>query len=350
MEQPPAHDALPLSVVIATFNRPGSLTRLVRQLEAQTLPQKDFETIVVDDGSDADVAPMLESFQNGARLVLVRTNRTGAAGARHAGILRASGDVVVVLDDDVQIGPDFLERHAQQHPAGSRNVVLGRIRPDPSMCLPLFERFHAAILDQFADDIRGGRLKLQGTNLATGNVSFRRTDYLEVGGFDVSLRHSEDAELGIRLEKAGVRIVFSDLASVIHSSEHSSLEAWMRRAFLYGMCDLKIARKHRDVIAADPWRYLWLVHPASRPVLFACVIAPALMRAGALLGIRAALTVDRIGWTRLALRATTVVFGIEYFRGLRAESGSLREALADLHRYARLRRHTLLRREVRHAV
>jgi glycosyltransferase involved in cell wall biosynthesis len=311
--------------------------RLLSQLTSQTLPPDVFETIVVDDGSTEPVATVLRSHTFPYALTVLRSEHVGAAAARHRGLQRAVGEIIVVVDDDVQIGPDFLARHLEMHPIGSRRAVLGWIRPDTTAAMPLFERFHADVLERFALEARTGSLQLQGTHLATGNVSIRRADYFSVGGFDVSLKHSEDAELGVRLQKAGVSLTFSDRARVIHSSDHASVSGWMRRAFVYGACDLQIARKHRDAPYADPWRYLWLVHPLSRPVLFVSVFSPSMMHVIALAAMRAAFAIEHIGAERFALIVTTVVYGIEYFRGVRHEAGSLGQAMADYRRYRRLR-------------
>ena len=62
------------------------------------------------------------------------------------------------------------------------------------MKMTLFERFHVRVLERFADGVRDGRVTFRGVNVWTGNLSMRRAAYLETGGFDFSLGHSEDAE------------------------------------------------------------------------------------------------------------------------------------------------------------
>jgi hypothetical protein len=243
----------------------------------------------------------------------------------------------VITDDDMQVSPDFLARHVSAHPAGSRRAVLGWVRLDSPQAMPLFERQYAEPLERLAAEVAAGR-ELGGTNLYTGNVSFHRQDYLAVGGFDPSLARSEDAELGVRLEKAGVTVCFSEAARTLHSSDHSRLDYWMRRAFEYGVWDLRIGRKHPEVTAASPWRFLSLVNPISLPILLVAVAVPSLTRRLAPLAMGVALAVDRLGANRLALAAAHFVWGLEYFRGVRAESGSLAEAVADLRGYLRRRR------------
>ena len=93
-----------------------------------------------------------------------------------------------------------------------------------------------------------------------------RADYLAVGGFDTTLERSEDRELGIRLEKHRCHFRFADEAESIHCSDHSDLAVWLRRAYLYGRFDRRIAAMHPDDEMADPLRFLSLIHPLSRPL------------------------------------------------------------------------------------
>jgi GT2 family glycosyltransferase len=314
------------SVVLATYNRPDSLLRLLGQLGAQTLPPATFEVVVVDDGSREPVGPRLQAIDPAYRLRVVRQDNAGAARARDRGIRMAEGAVIVVVDDDMRLPDDFLERHLALHPHGSRHVVLGRIRPDPDLPMPLFERYHAAMLDHMASGMSTGRMAPRGNHLFTGNVSFRRDDYVAVGGFDPTFPHSEDAELGLRLEKAGAKFLFSEQAFVLHASDHSSLQRWMHRAYLYGVCDSRIAAKHPDIPHASPWRFVAMVHPLSRIPLLTSVAAPRLMYGVAWLAMVLCLQLDRLGSQRWAIAGTTFAYGLQYFRGVRAEARSLRNA------------------------
>lgn len=322
-----------VSVVIATYNRLLSLLSLLRDLSKQTLPTERFEVVVIDDGSNDPVAPHLEKLGPPFALRFERQHNQGQAAARQRGALLACGEVIVVLDDDMQVPPGFLEAHLALHDAGAR-VVLGHIAaPDDVEERALFERFHLQILRRFVEGFRSGHVVPRGVHLCTGNVSFRRVDFLAVGGFDGSLQRSEDRELGIRLEKHGATFAFGDDAVSYHRTDHEDLEVWLSRAFRYGLYDRRIARKHEDVESADPWRFLFLVHPLSRPLLLFTVAAPGAGKHLARGGMRVAFWLDDTGLSRTAISATTLVYGVEYFRGMRSDAGSLPRALLDLARY-----------------
>jgi serine acetyltransferase/GT2 family glycosyltransferase len=322
-----------VSVVIATYNRGAALERLLRQLAEQTLPASELEVIVVDDGSAQPVEPRLRGLDVPYRLrVLTRANG-GPAVARHAGIEAATGAVLVIIDDDMQIDSGFLVEHLRLHPPGSRNVVLGRLEWDRSTRLPLFERYHAAMIDRFASGVRDGTVTVRGWHLYTGNVSLRRADYLAVGGFDEGFRLSEDVELGIRLERAGATVIYSSEAATLHSSDHTRLSAWMRRAYNYGVADSRVAEKHDDMPEVSPWRFLFAVSRLSRPILLASALAPVLMGALAWLAMGVSLIFAAVRAERLAIAGTTLVYGMQYYRGVRKHAGSRRRLLRSLLNY-----------------
>jgi GT2 family glycosyltransferase len=317
------------SVVIATFNRQGLLLELLEDLARQQGMSDGFDITVVDDGSAQPVKALLQARGWPFALQVVEQRNTGQAKARHAGILASTGDLIVIVDDDMRVAPDFLATHHGLHTRGFE-VVLGLIRaPDNLHDKPLFERFHAAQLALFLADMRAGK-PIPGAALCTGNVSFRRARYLEVGGFDLSLQRSEDRDLGIRLKKAGARFAFSEHASVTHRSDHTQLEVWLKRAFLYGVYDSRIASKHPDDGYNDPWHYLLLMNPIARPLLLGAVVSPAAAAAISSVALRAAGVIDRLGLPRVALKGVTLAYGLNYYRGVRSEHPSIVSAARSL--------------------
>lgn len=328
-----------LSVVIPTYERPERVAALVASLDAQTLPPEDFEVIVVDDGSRVDPRPTLRAIAHRFPLVLERTVNQGAGAARDRGVALARADVVLFLDDDMLPSPGLLEEHLRVHDGTPRAVVMGRLRASRNVAkMPIFERFHARKLDEFADGLRSSGRSPRGNELYSGNLSLRRADYHAVGGFDRSLGRSEDMELGFRLEQAGAKIVFSDAAWTEHDSDHASLAGWLASAFKYGVTDQRIARKHGDAPDVGPWRYLDYVSLVPRPGYALAIAAPRLGHAAVLGVMGLAAVLDRLGLERPALAGTMLAYGMEYYRGVRTEAGSARACARDLRQYRARRR------------
>jgi serine acetyltransferase/GT2 family glycosyltransferase len=330
--------ALRLSVVIPTYERAERAARLVEELGRQTLLPEAFEVIVVDDGSKVDPRPRIEAAKHAFRLVIERQENQGAAAARHRGVELASAEVVLFLDDDMIPSPRLLEEHLAVHAGTPRAVVMGRIASSRELArLPLFERFHARNLEELSAALRATGRNPSGTEVYSGNLSLRRADYLAVGGFDRTLPRSEDMELGFRLERAGAAIRYCDAASSIHDSDHTDPEGWLKSAFKYGATDERIARKHPDAPGVGPFRYLDVVSVVPMPGYALAILAPSLGHAAvrAVLGVAQAL--DRIGLERPAFAGAMLAYGMEYYRGVRAEAGSAAECARELAAFRRSR-------------
>lgn len=93
------------SVVIPTYNRPLKLLGAFNSLANQTF--KDFEVIVVDDGSTEDYKATIGDDSRNLRIRYYKKNNDGPAAARNYGIERASGRFICFLDDD----DEYLENH-----------------------------------------------------------------------------------------------------------------------------------------------------------------------------------------------------------------------------------------------
>ena len=98
-----------LSVIICTRNPRGDyFARCLTGLEAQTLSRDSWELIIVDNASAAEQAPS-GSFPWHPRARLVHEGRYGLTPARLRAIREATGDLLVFVDDDNVLDPDFLE-------------------------------------------------------------------------------------------------------------------------------------------------------------------------------------------------------------------------------------------------
>jgi len=327
-----------LSVVIATYNRPDHLRRLLGDLQKQVLDPLTFEVLVVDDGSPVPAMASLADAPMPDATSFMRIANSGPAVARDSGARRARGLLLVFVDDDMRIASDFLAVHLAAHLRTDRaTVVLGNIAPDPMLAaMPLFERYHARMIARFKADVVAGRVAPRGVHLCTGNVSLRLTDYLGVGGFDHSLRRSEDRDLGIRLERHGCDFTFAAAAAAVHGSDHRDVGAWRRRSEAWGRADVQIARRHPDHPAVHPWRFWSLIAPAARPVIGVTLALPLLGRLLGTLTYGMARLLDLLRLRHVALQMVTLTYAIDYFRGLRDETGGWR-ALRRLQRAPRAR-------------
>ncbi len=310
-----------VTVVIATYNRADSLRRLLGQLDTQTLDPDHYEIIAVDDGSKIDMRAELADVKTRCDLRIERQENAGAAAARQRGVTLARGKIIVVIDDDMQVGPKYLTSHLETH-TGPDMVVLGRLRPDADLSgMPLYERYYARVMGRAGDAYASGKVPVRGHNLYTGNVSFDRELFVRVGGFDPVFRALEDEELGIRFEKAGAHFGFADAAESVHGSDRTSMETWMNRAYRDGIYQTKVGKKHPDHRESSPWRHLPNINPLSRPFLAFGLATPGAASLLAKAAIHTASAFDKVGLEPVALAGATLVYGIQFYRGVRSETG-----------------------------
>jgi serine acetyltransferase/GT2 family glycosyltransferase len=331
---------LAASVVIPSYNRGPALAALLEQFAAQSIDKSTFEVIVVDDGSKVDPRPGLPSFEGRLALHVERQENGGAARARQKGAELARGEILVFLDDDMQIGPGFVAAHLAAHKEHARSAVLGRLRALASIdSMPLFERYYARMLDRLAEQSNEvgarGDEGLPGPKLYTGNMSIPRALFFEAGGFDPQFRLLEDVELGIRLERVGGRIFFSSEAEAVHGSDHVSTARWLDRSLRDGVYATKVAHKHPDYAAASPFWHVSKINPLSKPILALSMALPGVGEVIARTGMGALEAADKVGLAKVAVKGTTLVYGIQFYRGVRQETGALGDVVREYRAWAR---------------
>jgi glycosyltransferase involved in cell wall biosynthesis len=99
-------DGLSVSIIIPTYNRSDLLGRAIESVLAQTY--KNFNIIVVDDGSTDNTPSVVEIF--GTAVSYIRQQNQGPSAARNRGISEATGDLVAFLDSDDRWFPEKLEK------------------------------------------------------------------------------------------------------------------------------------------------------------------------------------------------------------------------------------------------
>ncbi|HIK18653.1 MAG TPA: glycosyltransferase [Leptolyngbyaceae cyanobacterium M33_DOE_097] len=108
-----------VSIIVATCDRPTDLRSCLRQLTTQAT-QRPVEIIVVDNRPDSGLsAPVVADFP---QVTLVNEPRAGVSYARNAGISQSHGEIIVSIDDDVVVAPDWLEKLVAPF---SRSEVMG---------------------------------------------------------------------------------------------------------------------------------------------------------------------------------------------------------------------------------
>ncbi len=242
-----------ISVIVPTHNRRELLEKKLRGLEAQ---QGEFEVIVVADGCTDDTQAFLRDYRPPYSLQVLQTGDSygqgsGAANARNQGARAAKGDILLFSDDDVMPQVGWIEAHQKAH-TEPRTVAVGRLILPP--------------------ELRGsGAAELMGPRVfwwhVTGNNnSMTKAMFEEEGGYDpaFSAYGGEDSDLGYRLMRAGVRLVFVREAVALHEAPEHRTRA-VQKARQAGAAHVQVWQKHNDP------RIAWAlgVHPTLLAVKMA---------------------------------------------------------------------------------
>lgn len=113
-----------VSFVIPCYNNEGLIALAIESALNQTV--KPLEVIVVDDGSTDGSVPVIQRY--GDRITLIRQENLGRVGARSAGIRRARGEWIALLDGDDEALPDRLEKQldaVKRHPDAA--IICGQL-------------------------------------------------------------------------------------------------------------------------------------------------------------------------------------------------------------------------------
>jgi hypothetical protein len=206
------------SIVIPTYNEEKDIAQTLDSLVG--LEWADYEVLVVDDSNDCTPDIVRRYVDRGVQLIRPEF-REGRCGARNLGILRATGEVVVVLNADVHLPPDFLRRIASWYEQGYDYVL---VRSEVSNMKDLLARYVecVGIVDHYRVDPDWMEW--------TEGFSCRREVAIRAGlfpvGFAVPICAGEDGYFGENLRALKVRKKI-DLATVVtHVAPGSLPEYW----------------------------------------------------------------------------------------------------------------------------
>lgn len=232
-----AESAPRVSVVVPVRNDPDNLRICLTALQSSTI--RDFEVLVIDDGSTDNTASVAQ--QLGAT-VHSQPSSGGPARARNRGAELARGEIVFFVDADVRIHPDTIEqflRTFDDQPDVA--AVFGSYDTDPgspALIAQYKNLFHHFVHQQSSEEA--------GT-FWSGCGAVRREMFRRLGGFDAGRYERpciEDIDLGMRLRRAGHRIVLNK------AMQGSHLKRWTLGSLI-----------RSDVFDRGvPWTHLILEH------------------------------------------------------------------------------------------
>jgi glycosyltransferase involved in cell wall biosynthesis len=242
-----------LSVIIPTRDRRAIVMETLARLERSDAAFDRFEVIVVDDGSSDGTAHAVHAFaaQSPLAVTILEQDSAGPSAARNRGVAVASGRACLFLGDDTWPGASLIAHHLGFHrvwPAREA-ALLGLIVWAPPLDRFPFMRWLGDSGIQFDyQSLSPSCESVGGRFFYASNVSVKTEFLRQVGVFDESFRHAagEDIDLGLRLERAGMRLRF-DAQAVAEHWHPTDLVATLNRMWIVGRASTRLARRYRQL-------------------------------------------------------------------------------------------------------
>jgi glycosyltransferase involved in cell wall biosynthesis len=211
-----------ISVIIPVWNSPDLIAKCLRAIGAQTYPRKQYEVLVIDNGSTDETADVVRSF---SFATLLSEPVAGSYRARNLGLRSACGEYVAFTDADCVPDPQWLAAAAEaagRHPrAGvlAGHIDLFRVDANGSKACEKYE--NAFEFDQARNASH--------SVCVTANWLSRRKVLLDFGGFDDNVKSGGDWKLCRCIGAAGHPIVYVPEMRVGHPVRGSFAKLMAKR-------------------------------------------------------------------------------------------------------------------------
>ena len=264
------------SVIVPVFNRPDEVDELLDSLTRQTV--KDFEVIIVEDGSTKTCKDVCEKYASILDLHYYFKENSGPGQSRNYGAERSKGEYLLILDSDVVLPDKYIENlelgienydmlqgmnnngaqdaHTQNMNngmQGNHNSKFSTLNSQlaafggPDAAHPSFTPTQKAISYSMTSffttgGIRGGKKKLDKFYPRSFNMGIRRDVYMQLGGF-TKMRFGEDIDFSYRICEAGYVPQLIPEAWVWHK-RRTDFRKFFRQVYNSGIARINLEKRH----------------------------------------------------------------------------------------------------------
>ena len=228
------------SVVIPVYNRPDEVDELLESLSNQT--QKDFEVIIVEDGSVTPCKDVCDKYAGILALHYYAKENSGPGQSRNYGAERAKGDYIIILDSDVVLPAGYLQAIDDELSQSPAEAFGGPDAAHDSFT-PVQKAISYSMTSFFTTGgIRGGKAKLDKFYPRSFNMGIRGDVYLQLGGFS-KMRFGEDIDFSYRIVEAGYKPRLFPSAWVWHK-RRTDFRKFFRQVYNSGIARINLEKRH----------------------------------------------------------------------------------------------------------
>ena len=228
------------SIIIPVYNRPDEVNELLESLVHQQF--KDFEVIVVEDGSSVTCEQVVDSYKSILDIKYYFKPNSGPGQSRNYGAERSQGDYLIILDSDCILPPGYLqaiEDDLQREPA---DAFGGPDRAHESFT-DMQKAINYSMTSFFTTGgIRGGKKKMDKFYPRSFNMGIKRSVYEALGGFS-DMRFGEDIDFSIRIFQGGYTCRLFPDAWVYHK-RRTDLRKFFKQVHNSGIARINLYKKY----------------------------------------------------------------------------------------------------------
>ncbi len=238
-----------ISIVVAIFNRKDELFELLNSLIAQT--DKDFEVIIVDDGSFVDLLPTVETFKEMLNIQYFKKPNSGPGLSRNYGANRAKNDWLVFVDSDVIVEKDYIENIKKNLEKTYCAAFGGADKAHKGFNL-LQKAISYSMTSVFTTGgIRGSKKAVTRFQPRSFNMGVNKEIFLKIGGFS-EMRIGEDPDLSMTIWENGYQTAFFDDIGVYHK-RRTDLGKFSKQVYQFGCARPILNQRHPDYVKPTFW-------------------------------------------------------------------------------------------------
>lgn len=235
-----------ISIIVAIYNRRDELFELLNSLAFQD--DKDFEVIIVDDGSQVALLPTVELFSDRLKIDFHRKENSGPGLSRNFGAKKALGTWLVFLDSDCIAPKNYITQikanirtHDCEAFGGSDKAHKGFNLMQKAISYSMTSLFTTG-------GIRGRKKSVGKFQPRSFNMGVKKEAFTRVGGFS-EMRIGEDPDLTMKLWEQGYQTCFFDNIGVYHK-RRTDFGKFSKQVYEFGVARPILNMRHPKYIKA----------------------------------------------------------------------------------------------------
>ncbi|WP_313215188.1 glycosyltransferase [Soonwooa sp.] len=238
-----------ISIIIAIYNRRDELFELLNSLLRQT--DKNFEIIVVDDGSEIDLSPTIKIFENQLDIHFYRKTNSGPGLTRNYGAKRAKNEWLVFVDSDVIVEENYIENIKKDLTEIPCDAFGGADKAHKGFNIMQKAISYSMTSVFTTGGIRGNKKAVSKFQPRSFNMGVNKEVFLKVGGFS-EMRIGEDPDLSMTLWENGYTTAFFDNIGVYHK-RRTDLGKFSKQVYQFGCARPILNQRHPNYVKPTFW-------------------------------------------------------------------------------------------------